>query len=208
MKDLTLSNAIRYLFPILVVYLYLYICDASLAKQAFDSLGNLGITILSLLFLGIIIYLIYRPLFYDSIIVRLQDICRRKSENYRTYLKKHYGIGTNEAALLWVQIRDTYFKYRYTQAMNITASGIHLIYLVGIIAIPFAIWRLAVSDFTLVWVFLGITVITLSAAFLVDKYYENVELGFLRSLSNKKLDSFVKKMHGNTLSISSKERGA
>ena len=207
LKDLSLSNAFRYMFSPVIAYFYLYICNASLAKQVIASLGILGITI-SFLVLGSVIYLLYRPFVYNIIILRLQDICRLKSNNYRTFLKKRYSIGTYEAMLLWVQIRDKYFKDCYSEMMKITASGIHLSYLAGIIAIPFTIWRFMVSDFKPALLFLVITSIFLLGAFLYDRYYEDTELRFLYSLNDNKLDLFASKMLRNKLSTPIKENDA
>ena len=85
MEDLSLANAMRYMFPGVVIYSYLYVSDSSVIKGLNDSFGTFGTTI-SLVVLGSIIYLIYRPLFYDGIIVRLQDKFRLNSDNYRTFL--------------------------------------------------------------------------------------------------------------------------
>jgi len=159
MKDFSLSTALRYIFPSLVAYSYLYMCDATLAKQIFDTLGILGT--ISLVFLGSVIYLLYRPIF-DTFIQRLQDKFRHNSDNYRTYLKKrysHYNISSREAQLLYMMIRDKYLKDNYSQMMRETASGIHLLYLAGIIAVPFFIWQLMGSHFAVPLFFLLITLI-------------------------------------------------
>lgn len=205
MKDLSLSNAFRYMFSGVLAYFYLYIYDVSIAKQAL-AFSGIGITIL-LIVIGSVIYLLYRPLFYDMIIIRLQDRCRLNSDNYRTFLKKRYDIGTYESSLLWSQIRDKYFKNRYSEFMRITASGIHLIYIAGIIAIPFSIWGFMISDFKLSLIFLGIASIFLFGAFLNDRNYEDTELRFLYSLDDDELDLFVSKMLRNTSSISDKDNG-
>lgn len=84
MNSLSLSNLFRYMFSAVVAYVYLYIGDASLFEQVFASLGIIGITT-SLLVIGSIIYLLYRPFFYDIVILRLQDKCRLESDNYRTF---------------------------------------------------------------------------------------------------------------------------
>lgn len=207
MNGLSLSNAFRYMFPAVVAYSYLYIGDASLFEQVFASLGIIGITT-SLLAIGSVIYLLYRPLFYDIVILRLQDKCRLKSDNYRTFLKKRYSIGTHEAMLLWVQIREKYFKHHYSENMEKDASGIHFMYIIGIIAIPFTIWKLIISDFGLALIFLVITAICLVSAFLRDRTYEDTELRFIYSLDDDELDSFASKMLYNRSPTSNKENGA
>ncbi len=130
MNGLSLSNAFRYMFPAVFAYSYLYIGDASLFEQVFAYLGVIGI-ITSLLAIGSVIYLLYRSLFYDIVIIRIHDKCRRGTDdNYRTYLKKRYSIGTHEAMLLWVQIREKYFKHHYSENMEKDASGIHFMYII------------------------------------------------------------------------------
>ncbi len=73
MKDFSLSNALRYVFPSMVVYLYLYMLDAKIAERFRDSLGVLGI--IAFVFLGSIAYLLYRPILYDYLIQWFQDRC-------------------------------------------------------------------------------------------------------------------------------------
>ena len=204
MNGLSLSNAFRYMFSAIVACGYLYIGDASLFKQVFDSLGIIGSTT-SLLVIGSVIYLLYRPLFYDIVILRLQDKCRLESDNYRTFLKKRYRISTHEAMLLWVQIRNKYFKDHYSENMENDASGIHFMYIIGIMAIPFTIWKLIIGDFGLTLIFLVITSICLMSAFLRDRTYENTELRFIYSLNDDELDSFASKMLYNRLPTSNKE---
>ena len=126
MNGLSLSNAFRYMFPAVVAYIYLYMGDASLFEQVFSSLGIIGS-----LAIGSVMYLLYRYLFYDIVIIRIHDKCRRGTDdNYRTYLKKRYSIGTHEAMLLWVQIREKYFKDHYSENMEKDASGIHFMYII------------------------------------------------------------------------------
>lgn len=203
MNGLSLSNAFRYMFPAVVAYIYLYMGDASLFEQVFSSLGIIGS-----LAIGSVMYLLYRYLFYDIVIIRIHDKCRHGTDdNYRTYLKKRYSIGTHEAMLLWVQIREKYFKDHYSENMEKDASGIHLMYIIGIIATPFTIWKLLISDFGLAFIFLIITIICLMAAFFRDRTYEDTELRFIYSLDDDELDSFASKMLYNRSPTSNKENG-
>lgn len=169
-------------------------------------IASLGImpVIVGLLAVGTAFHLLYRFVVYYRIIEPLQDLCRRKSHNYRTFLKKRYKIGTHEATLLWLQIRDEYFKDRYSE-MKIYASGIHLIYFAGLSAIPFYIWRFAVSDLKLALFFLAMSLILLVGGFLGDRHYEDRELRFLYSLDINELDSFASKVLRKKLPTSDKE---
>lgn len=110
--------------------------------------------------------------------------------------------------LLWVQIRDKYFKNHYSENMENDASGIHFMYIIGIIAIPFTMWKLIISDFGLALIFLVITSICLMAAFLRDRTYEDTELRFIYSLDDDELDSFASKMLYSRSPTSNKENGA
>lgn len=204
MKDLSLTSALRYMFPGIVAFFYVYICNPSFVQKTIKSLETLlaVMVIISFIFLGSILYLLYRPI-YNFVVLPFHDFCRRKSDNYRTYLKKHYSnykIGTYEAMQLWIQIRDKYFPDRYSQAMKETASGIHLVYLAGITALPFAFWMLAIGNFTLLWLFLSIALICFLGAFFLDRSYEDIELRFLYSLDDAQrhdLDLFVSRILQN-----------
>lgn len=190
MEDLSLANAMRYMFPGVVTYSYFYVSDSSVIKGLNDSFGTFGTTISSVV-LGSIIYLIYRSLFYDMIIVRLQDKFRLRlnSDNYRTFLKKRYNLNTYMAQHFFIKIRDKYLKDHYSEDMKIHASGIHFIYIAGIVAIPFAIWRGMAYDYNLAITFFLFASILMSSGFLLDMYYEDRELDLLRDLGNAKLDS-------------------
>jgi len=196
----------------MVAFSYLYISNPSFIKELAESLGTLLsiIGIISFVFLGSVIYLVYRALLYNMLILHIQDFFRRKPGNYRTYLKQHYGIGTHEAQQLWLQIKGKYFKDCYSQPMKEIASGIHLIYLAGFIAIPFAFWNLTYSSFTLKWPFLVIALIFLLGAFFLDRSYEDIEVRFLYSLDDTErndLHLFVTRILKNVQQASSTEKG-
>ena len=205
-ENLSLSNVLRYIGPIVIVYIYLYICDAPMAKQAAASLGVTET--ISLIILGSVIYILYKSIFYNLIILRLQDICRLRTDNYRTFLKKRYDIGTYEAMHLWIQIREKYFKDRYYGRMLIPTSEIHLLYIMGIAAIPFSTWRFRINDFELSLLFLVIAPICFLVAFIYDRQYENMELRFLRSLDDNEMDLFASKMLRNSSLASNKENNS
>lgn len=188
MEDSSLANAMRYMFPGVVTYSYLYVSDSSVIKGLNDSFGTFETTI-SLVVLGSIIYLIYRPLFYDGIIVRLQDKFRLNSDNYRTFLKKRYNLNTYMAKRFFIKIRDKYLKDHYSEDMKILASGIHFIYIAGIVAMPFAIWRGMAYDYNLAVIFFLFALLFMLSGFLLDRYYEDRELDLLLDLGNAKLDS-------------------
>ena len=191
MRDFTFANVLRYMFPSMVVFSYLYVCEPAFVEGLGESVESLLLVIgtIAFIFLGSILYFLYRPI-YHHFILWIQDIFRWKSDNYRTYLKKHYRdsyrLGTYEAMQLWFQIRSKYLEERYSQAMKETASGVHLIYLVGIIATFFAIWRFVISDFILGWVFLVIFVLCFLGAFFLDRSYEDIEVRFFFSLRDEK----------------------
>ena len=189
MKELSLADAFRFLLPGAVAYVYLYICDSTAATQLRDSFGEIE-ALLLLLVTGSIFYQIYRVLFYNPIALRLQDMLRRKSDNYRTYLKREYKIPIEQAILLWSEIRDKYFSDRYSD-LGIYASGIHHLYMTGLLAIPFIVWRLVVQDVGRAVLLFGISAIVLFAAFLNDRYYEDREFQLLKSLPKADIDRVV-----------------
>ncbi|MFQ5853338.1 MAG: hypothetical protein ACE5JU_22490 [Candidatus Binatia bacterium] len=195
MKDLSFPDAIRYIFSPAIAYFYLLISDRAIAKNLLNSLAPLEIGF-ALIVLGVVVYLLYRPLIYNLIITRIQDRFRLKTDNYRTFLKKRYTIGTHEACLLWDQIKEEYLKDRYSADMRTFASGVHLLYLSGTVALPFLIWRLSIKDWLSSLLFVGVAAVCLTAAFLSDRYYEDVEMRLLRSLENSQLDLFANQVLG------------
>ncbi len=192
MKDLSLADAFRYMFSGVIFYIYLYIHDSSITDEIPKPIGQIGVVIL-LLVVGSLIYFVYRALIYNIIIIRIQDLLRFRTNNYRTYLKKQYRLNTREAMQLFYLIGDKFFKEKYT-GLKVTAGGIHLLYICGILGIPFCILNMFQHHSFQIFLFSFGSLFFLLGGFLLDRNYEDLELNFLRSLDKKELDSFVNKI--------------
>ena len=198
MKDLSLSDTLRYLFPGMVLCICLYFEDKCFTISLFKNLGVLGV--IAFVFSGSIMYLVYRAIIFNYIIMPVQDCCRKKSgkNNHRTFLKDKYDKikSSLDAQLLWIQIKHDFLEDKYSQTMTESASGVHLLYMAGIIAFGFFIANAVTRDCIQFWVFLGIALIVLSAACLFNKTYEEIEYRFLCSLCDAKqweLDQYIKR---------------
>jgi len=153
------------------------------------ALGVLGFPLI-LIAVGTLLYLVYRPFIYDAVIIHLQDWARLRSNNYRTFLKTRYRITATEAIVLWRLIREERFKEKYG-TLQTMASGVHLLYLVGVLALPFGIWNLTSDRTALGCSLIGLSIIFLTGAFLQDKHYESLELYFLKTIPMQELDAIV-----------------
>lgn len=192
MKDLSLADAFRYMFSGVIFYIYLYVHDSSIADKISKPIGLIGVVIF-LLVVGSLIYFVYRALIYNFIIIRIQDLLRFRTDNYRTYLKKQYRLETREAMQLFYLIGDNFFRDKYTR-LKMTAGGIHLLYIGGILGIPFSILNMVEHHSVQILLFSFGSFFFLLGGFLLDRNYEDLELKFLLSLDEKELDSFVNKI--------------
>jgi hypothetical protein len=185
-EKLSLSAALRFLLSGAVAFSFLYACDPVAAGELLESAGTIGATLIVLV-AGSVIYLFYRPLVYDTLLVRVQDALRRKSDNYRTFLKKNYDLSTSAAQLAWFELRDRHFIKRY-EHIHATASGIHLLYISAVLGIAFGVWQTAIQRPRHGLALLGFSAAAFAAGFLLDRDYENRELGLLKSLPRQEVD--------------------
>src|SRR5205085_6026438 len=137
MKDLSLAEAIRFLYPGVIFFVYLYFVYPAGAKEFVSTTGTIGFPLI-LFVSGSIIYFLYRAILYDRLIERLHILYRRKRQSARQFLMLEYGINFSDACLLWKVIRDTYLGSSSVSRMNHSA-GLHMMYLLGLLAIPFLI---------------------------------------------------------------------
>jgi len=190
MPKLSLSEALRYLFAGFVGFFYMFIYDAAMAERLLNRFGALGLT-LSLLVASALLYFVYRPLIYDLIIIRLQDAIRFRSENSRTYLKQRYVLSTSEAQRLFRHVRDRHLGEWY--ALRATeASGIHFLYLAGILAVPFLILTLVHRNWQQWPFFATASVVFFFAGFLLDRRYETDECGMIKSVDKSVVDAIAR----------------
>ena len=194
MKDLPLSEMFRFLLSGVVVLLYLYIFDQELASSLVESFGDLELILVALV-VGSILYHTYRALVYTLIINRIQDVLRIRSDNYRTYLRKQYGSGPQEANQIWSDIRDTQFSELF-DGLTTYAAGIHYVYLSAILALPYAILEFANGETIKGYLFLVIFFLLFVTAFLNDRHYEDREFRLLKSVDQSVLDRFAARLGG------------
>src|SRR5258705_7236482 len=127
MKDLSLAEAIRFLSPGVIFFVYLYFVYPAAAKEFVSATGTIGFPLI-LMVIGSIIYFLYRAILYDRFIERLHMLYTRNRQTARQFLMSEYGINFSEACLLWKVMRDTHLSRSSGSRMNHSA-GLHLMYL-------------------------------------------------------------------------------
>ena len=127
MPKITLSESMRFLFPGVVFYIYLYIIFPTQSGAFAQSAGVIGFPLI-LIVVGSLIYFIYRPVIYDPIIERIQYRWNPFGVNYRKLLKSRYDIDFNQATRLFSLIRDQHLIEKYTN-LSMEAAGIHMLYM-------------------------------------------------------------------------------
>lgn len=192
MPKLSLSEAIRYLFPAFVGFFYLFLYDPTEYDRLIIQLGTIGLTA-SLLVASLLFYFVYRAFVYEIVIIWFQDRVSRKTDNYRTYLKRRYGISTKQAVQLFTQIRERHFGNKYVR-MQIWGSAIHFLYLAGILALPFLVMAIIDGRQILILVFVAMAAIFIMSAFVLDRRYEEVELGFVKTHNSDEFDRLAKQL--------------
>jgi hypothetical protein len=186
MPSLTLADALRYFFAAFVLYGYLLLLDANLAKQIIDFLGLFGIA--AVLAVGALVYVVYRYFIYDIIIMWLRHVVLR--EQYRSYIIEKY-IPTEQrnslnaviiAERIISQISDPKFD---TDRMRKKAAAVHFLYQASLLALPMIAvsYRYPGRILTLFYVsaFIGFGFLALC----LDRLHERDELAILKSLGKK-----------------------
>jgi len=188
---ITFSDALRFLFIGLLPFFLLYVCEKNFVVSLLKDIGIIGISLCALL-IGSIFYFVYKGTFYLYFVMRLQDAFRRSSDNYRTYLKKQYVVDYRQAYNLWLQVKHAEFKDLILPLAK-EASGIHLLYMSGIITAAFALWQFIISKGILAGLMAAFTLVFWISAFLLDRFLEDFEFRLLLSIEEKKLDTYVEK---------------
>ena len=177
MPGLTLADALRYFFAPFVLVFYLTIYDAELTTTLQQKLGTVGVV--AFLVAGSVIYFLYRYLLYDWLILWLHDNLR--TQTYRRYLGERYAFChgktwcpacTVRALRLYHQVQNPDAKAR-SETAPVRASGIHLLYQGGLIAIPFIPFSKSALQ---LMIFVSAALFLLLGAVLADKNYEEEEL--------------------------------
>jgi hypothetical protein len=87
---------------------------------------------------GAVLYPVYRGLFYNWLMPRLQDKTRWKSDSYRTYLKRQFGVKRKcDANRLYVAMRDHQLQDAHSAA-DATIANVHLGYMTTLILLFFS----------------------------------------------------------------------
>jgi len=191
MKEISLTDALRYLFTGLVPLGFLYICDSTSAKTIVIDLGPIGASFLAIAW-GSITYHLYRSLVYQHIIAPLQDLMRKNSYSPRTYLAEKYNISRYQATILWANISNEVFR-EHVPSWRREASGIHLMYISAITAFGFALWQAiqGTKQHAILMLFLGILIAI--GGFFHDRLSEDYEVFSCRSLDDEKIGNLAKK---------------
>lgn len=194
MPQLNLADTFRYLTAGLLGLLYLLVYDSLKAKNIVDAVGVMGLfgaTLAS----GVLFYVVYRALLYNTLIVSLQDRVRRvtKTDSYRTWLMHRFDITQRDAVRLYIAIRDAEFKEQYTSAA-VPAAHVHYAYIGGLLAFPFALLSYLSGRHDNLAGF-GVTgVVVFISAFLYDRRFEDEELMLLLNVGEDKIDVAAKRL--------------
>jgi hypothetical protein len=201
MKDFSLANLIRYVFPSFVLYIYLLLVNFAGTIYFTKQLQWVGV--IAFIFVGSVMYFIYRSLFYRNVIPSIQDFfrTRSKSTNFRTFIKEQYKINSYKANLAWVILRDQFLSEKYPARMMESAAGAHLLYISGILGflVPILGISLKVCGYDDLWgaglllVFV-IGLVSCIAAFYWDKSYEDIEFMMFCSLPKVKINTYIKQI--------------
>ena len=186
MPSLSLADALRYFFAPCVLVFYLTVYDAELAANLQQRFGTIGT--IAFLVAGSVFYFLYRYLLYDCLILWLHDWLR--TQTYRRYLGERYSlcngrvwcpVCTLRALRLYHQVQFPNQKARSDTA-SVRASGVHLLYQAGLLAIPFILFAKSGSQLML---FVSMALILFLAAVRADASYEEEELLHLKKFPDE-----------------------
>jgi len=190
MQNWNISDALRYISIGYVSIGLLYVSDKGKAVELLENFGIIGISVFAFV-IGSLIYIIYKPLIFHRIILPLQDIARKNTENCRTCFKKQYNLNTIQAMQFWFIIRGE-FKTQHS-FLEKEASLIHLAYMSSFISLFFAIWKFIDHHYDLAWIILIIGVLFGISAFLSHEFMEDFEYKLLCSFGSEKIEIIAEK---------------
>ena len=196
MPRLNLADGFRYFFSPIIFISYLFLYNGNSLNLPQERLVNVGVLAAIILAAGAIFYLLYRFFLYDSIILWLHDVFRRK--NYRIYIQSQYAFprskywpsSTRLARKIFVSVIDDHFN---KPPRRIRAAGIHLLYQAGLLAIPFLILSILYKSQTEIALFGLIAFTFVCAAVGLDMQFEEEELMLLKRMDKRKLDSAARR---------------
>jgi len=181
MPKLILAEAIRYFFPGLWAVFFLSLVQPSAIEQIQNRFTPLGFLLL-ILVVSVAFYALYRSFIYDSVILRIQDLLRRGPKNYRLFLRQEYKLDHPQAVQMFLTLREKCLRDQYSGGIQVRAASVHMLYLAGILGVPFALWSFWIHNSGSVIIIGLISVVCLLGAFIEDRRYEEMELGFVKSI--------------------------
>jgi|AntAceMinimDraft_9_1070365.scaffolds.fasta_scaffold05390_2 hypothetical protein len=194
MPQISLAEGIRYLFPGVIIYLFLLLWPP--VPELSNAFSIMGMNfLLALLIISVVLYFLYRVAVYNPIITRLHDLSRRNRHNYRTYLKDRFDdLSHQETIDIFTDLRDTHFSANYV-TMTVQASAVHFLYMTCLIALAFEVVALCSGgSYKLLVVYGAASLLSALLGAVLDAGYENREYGFVSGLSDATLRSAYDKI--------------
>jgi len=196
MPTFSLADALRYFFSSFAILFFLAVAEPDVVKRLQEQFSVVG-TVAALV-TGTSLYFLYRYYVYDWLILWLHDYFRKR--NYRTFISDRYKLPryklstTITANRVYAFAAEDHFGH---PARPIRAAGVHMLYQVGLWAIPFAVYAAFYKDWREIVFFCAVTVIFLGAAFGLDARFEDEELLLLQDRLDK-LDKAAKQFIGQS----------
>ncbi len=192
MKDLNLSDALRFFNIGIYSIVLFYFTDSNFVRTLFSEIGVAGIVLLSFV-VGSIVYLIYKPIFYNNLFIPLQDMLRKDRRNYRCRLRGRYNIrNSRQAMMFWLYLRNLIPPDKLVYPEK-DASGNHFLYMAGLVSIFFSVPHFFNRDCIVGWLMVLIACVFLTAAILYDRFIEEYESNNLLYFTDKELDRLATK---------------
>jgi hypothetical protein len=193
--SLTLADALRYFLSGVLVLVYWWVFDRPGVEAILE--GRESTVVASVALAGsAIAYIVYRVLVY-SFIVLCQDVFRRRTDNYRTLLRKRYGLSRSlsrqQAERLYVAI----LREQHIEPPGSTLVGsLHFAYIAGLAALPFAVASGCSARYSLSVGFAALAIVILVATFLLDRRTEDRELDSLRLVNENEMNRIACTLFG------------
>ncbi len=179
---------------ILICYLliFFYQDTQSLVETLNVDIPKAVISLVLISMIGLVIYWVYRFIIFDFLIVWIRDCIFKNT--YRNFLKSRYDLGggrysmraTREAHLLFYSIQIMELKSDYLRAQ---ATGIHLLYIAGILALIFFVVTLGQGNHAKSIIF-GLLSILFVVGLIGNQFQETQELHIIKR-NLKPIDSIA-----------------
>jgi hypothetical protein len=208
MKDLKLSEILRYLATGIVILLVFYFCAPNKVAEVlskFDAIEKPFI----LFVVGSIAFLLYRTFIYYLILFYILD--KIVKDNVRDQLMQYYNINKrHEAELVWRFISKHVFSKEYID-FDIQSSEVHLLYissitsLFGSLYLFFSNLNSLEEKYVMILILFGISISSILAALLYDFRTEKIISMILMSRDKINLPEQMSKLGYNQRNNNIKE---